>query len=88
MAWLRGSSVWPDSPVWQISILFAEISEETPTPLAVMHILRAMSAAGVLGNVRGILFGRPYGDPSLFEAYDQAVQQVLANSGSMMICPS
>jgi muramoyltetrapeptide carboxypeptidase LdcA involved in peptidoglycan recycling len=81
MDWLRGSPVWPDPSVWRDSILFAEVSEDCPTPLAVTSILRALAAGGALGNVRGILFGRPYGDPSRFEAYDKAVQQVLAELG-------
>lgn len=81
MDWLRGSPVWPDPSVWQNSILFAEVSEDCPTPLAVTYMLRAMATAGALGNVRGILFGRPYGDPSCFEAYDRSVQQVLAELG-------
>ena len=81
MDWLRGSPVWPDPSVWRNSILFAEVSEDCPTPLSVAYILRAMAAAGALGNVRGILFGRPYGDPSRFEAYDKSVRQVLAELG-------
>ena len=81
MDWLRGSPVWPDSSVWQDSILFTEISGDCPSPLAVTHILRAMAANGVLGSVRGFLFGRPYGDPSCFAAYDEVVRQVLAELG-------
>jgi muramoyltetrapeptide carboxypeptidase LdcA involved in peptidoglycan recycling len=81
MDWLRGSQVWPDPSVWRESILFAEVSEDCPTPLSVMCILRAMAAAGALGNVRGVLFGRPYGDPLRFEAYDKSVQHVLAELG-------
>jgi muramoyltetrapeptide carboxypeptidase LdcA involved in peptidoglycan recycling len=85
MDWLRGSPVWPDSSVWKDSILFAEISEDCPTPLAAMRILHAMYAASVLGNVRGILFGRPYGAPARFEGYDQAVQRVLAEFGLQVL---
>jgi muramoyltetrapeptide carboxypeptidase LdcA involved in peptidoglycan recycling len=40
-----------------------------------------MAANGVLGSVRGFLFGRPYGDPSCFAAYDEVVRQVLAELG-------
>jgi muramoyltetrapeptide carboxypeptidase LdcA involved in peptidoglycan recycling len=64
--------------MWQNSILFAEISEDCPTPLAVTHMLRAMAATGALDNVQGILFGRPYGDLARFTDYDRSVQQVLA----------
>ena len=64
--------------MWRNSILFAEISEDRPTPPVLTTMLRALAATGALGRVRGILFGRPFGDPSGFEDYDKVVQQVLA----------
>jgi muramoyltetrapeptide carboxypeptidase LdcA involved in peptidoglycan recycling len=41
-------------------------------------MLRALAATGALGEIRGMLFGRPYGDAANFEKYDNAVLQVLA----------
>ena len=79
--WLRGTPVWPELSVWRNSILFLEISEDAPSPAAVVLMLRALAATGALLESRGILFGRPFGDESQFEAYDGALLQVLAELG-------
>lgn len=41
-------------------------------------MLRSMAATGALSDVRGILYGRPYGDERSFEAYDDILLDVLA----------
>jgi muramoyltetrapeptide carboxypeptidase LdcA involved in peptidoglycan recycling len=81
MDWLRGSPVWPALSVWQESILFLELSEEAITPGAVVRILRSIGATGALHSVRGILFGRPYGDVGGFAAYDTALLDVCRELG-------
>jgi muramoyltetrapeptide carboxypeptidase LdcA involved in peptidoglycan recycling len=78
MDWLRGTPVWPDPAAWQNSILFFETSEDRPSPTLVKYILRSMAATGALCDVRAILYGRPYGDETSFEAYDDALLSVLA----------
>lgn len=79
--WLRGSPVWPDLSVWRESILFLELSEEAISPSAVVRILRSIAATGALQAVRGILFGRPYGEESSFSAYDTALLDVCRELG-------
>jgi len=76
--WLRGAPIWPDQSVWRDSIVFLEISEDAPSPSAVVRMLRALGATGALREARGILFGRPCGEEAMFEKYDGAVLQVLA----------
>ncbi len=76
--WLRGTPVWPEPAQWRNSILFLETSEERPSPTQVSYMLRAMAATGALSEVQGLLYGRPYGDESTFEAYDRALLRVLA----------
>jgi muramoyltetrapeptide carboxypeptidase LdcA involved in peptidoglycan recycling len=76
--WLRGTPIWPDDSAWRDSIVFLEISEDAPSPLAVVRMLRALAATGALREARGILFGRPYADEAKFEQYDRAVLQALA----------
>jgi muramoyltetrapeptide carboxypeptidase LdcA involved in peptidoglycan recycling len=76
--WLRGTPVWPDPAQWRDSILFFETSEDRPSPKVVTYMLRSMAATGALRDVRAILFGRPYGDETSFEAYDDALLSVLA----------
>jgi muramoyltetrapeptide carboxypeptidase LdcA involved in peptidoglycan recycling len=79
--WLRGSPVWPDLSVWRESILFLELSEEAISPSAVVRILRSIAATGALQAVRGILFGRPYGEESSFSPYDTALLHVCRELG-------
>jgi muramoyltetrapeptide carboxypeptidase LdcA involved in peptidoglycan recycling len=40
-------------------ILFFETSEETPSHDYVMRVLRALGERGILGNIKGLLVGRP-----------------------------
>ena len=78
MDWLRGTPVWPDPTEWRNSILFLETSEDRPSPTLVKYMLRSMAATGALCDVQGILYGRPYGDETGFEAYDDVLLGVLA----------
>src|SRR3984885_4485341 len=64
--WLRGTPVWPELPVWRNSILFLETSEDQPSITAVTYMLRAPVALG---------------DEATFEAYDDALLNVLAELG-------
>ncbi|MGC2657130.1 MAG: S66 peptidase family protein [Bryobacteraceae bacterium] len=79
--WLRGTPVWPDQSIWRDSIVFLETSEDAPSVTAVVRMLRALAATGALRETRGILFGRPYGEEAMFEEYDGAILQVLAELG-------
>jgi muramoyltetrapeptide carboxypeptidase LdcA involved in peptidoglycan recycling len=78
MDWLRGTPVWPEPSVWHNSILFLETSEDQPSPALVTYMLRSLAATGLLNELQGILYGRPYGDEASFEAYDDALLCVLA----------
>jgi len=78
MDWLRGTILWPEPARWRDVILFFETSEDQPSPAQVTCILRAMAATGALNAIRGVLFGRPYGDQHTFETYDDAILRVLA----------
>jgi muramoyltetrapeptide carboxypeptidase LdcA involved in peptidoglycan recycling len=44
--------------------------------LSCVQILRSIAATGALQAVRGILFGRPYGEESSFDAHDMALLEV------------
>jgi len=87
--WLRGTDVWPSAEVWQDAILFLETSEEAPSPSAVLRILRAFAALGILRGLSGILFGRPGGQvpPERFGEYDEAILQVVAEEEGLTELP-
>jgi muramoyltetrapeptide carboxypeptidase LdcA involved in peptidoglycan recycling len=76
--WIRGTSAWPADGAWQGRLLFFEPSEEKPTPLQVMRILRSFGAAGLFDHVSGVLVGRPR-DHSAEErtAFEQAIKRVI-----------
>jgi muramoyltetrapeptide carboxypeptidase LdcA involved in peptidoglycan recycling len=44
-------------------------------------MLMALAATGALRENRAVLFGRPFGDETTFEAYDHSLLQVLAELG-------
>jgi hypothetical protein len=76
--WLRGT---PELTVWRNSIVFLETSEDQPSPTAVTYMLRALAATGALSEIQGILYGRPYGEKTSFQAYDGALMKVLEEQG-------
>jgi muramoyltetrapeptide carboxypeptidase LdcA involved in peptidoglycan recycling len=55
---LRGTHFWPD---WKDAILFCETSEDKPSPETVDGILMDYQNMGMLGQIKGLLFGRPMG---------------------------
>jgi muramoyltetrapeptide carboxypeptidase LdcA involved in peptidoglycan recycling len=79
--WLRGTPVWPEGARWRNSIFFLETSEDRPSPTLMTYMLRSIAATGALNEVRAILYGRPYGDETSFEAYDRVLLNVLAEQG-------
>lgn len=64
---LRGTPYWPD---WKGAVLFLETSEEKPTPATVDAMLMDYENMGVLRQICGLLFARPYG-------YSEAERQLL-----------
>jgi muramoyltetrapeptide carboxypeptidase len=58
MQHLRGTPFWPDLDG---AILFLETSEEKPDPEKVDGILMDYENMGAFREIRGLLFGRPYG---------------------------
>jgi muramoyltetrapeptide carboxypeptidase LdcA involved in peptidoglycan recycling len=56
---LKGTRFWPRPAFFDDSILFFETSEEKPAPERVGYMLRNYGVAGILGRVKGLLFGRP-----------------------------
>ncbi|MBV8807881.1 MAG: LD-carboxypeptidase [Acidobacteriaceae bacterium] len=81
MDWVRGTMVWPSPAQWRNSILFMETSEDQPSPKSVTYMLRSLAATGALSEVGAILYGRPYGEETSFQAYDEALLGVLAELG-------
>ena len=73
--WTRGTELFPEN--WKDAILFMETSEDMPPPEFVRYALRTYAAMGILHQLSGILFGRPYDNGDKFTEYDQAILQVV-----------
>lgn len=77
---LKGTDYWPDPEVWKGCILFFETSEDKPKPEYVRWWLRNYASMGILGNAKGIIFGRPY-DNLYVEEYEAELLKVLDEEG-------
>jgi len=58
LEFMKGTDYWPTKEFWNGKILFFETSEETPSPDKVKYMLRNYGVQGILGKIKGILFGR------------------------------
>jgi len=83
--WTRGTEFFPQQ--WQDAILFLETSEDAPPPEFVKYTLRAYAAMGILRQLSGILFGRPYDNEAKFSEYDRAILQVVRDEEGLTNLP-
>jgi muramoyltetrapeptide carboxypeptidase LdcA involved in peptidoglycan recycling len=60
--------VFPSADQWKGKVLFAETSEEKPTPEKLKTMLRALESAGIFANVKAIIVGKPQ-DETFYEEY-------------------
>jgi muramoyltetrapeptide carboxypeptidase LdcA involved in peptidoglycan recycling len=83
--WTRGTELFPMQ--WKDAIFFFEISEDAPPPEFVRYTLRVYAAMGILSQLAGILFGRPYDNDAKFAAYDQAILQIVRDEEGLTELP-
>jgi len=83
--WARGTELFPTE--WKDAILFLETSEDAPPPEFVKYTLRAYAALGILSQLSGILFGRPYDNEAKFTEYDRAILQVVREEEGLTALP-
>ena len=83
--WTRGTELFPQQ--WQDAILFLETSEDAPPPEFVKYTLRVYAALGILSQLSGILFGRPYDNEVKFAEYDRAILQVVREEEGLTDLP-
>ncbi len=74
---LKDTVLFPDD--WQDVIWFMETSESQPEPDQVRRWLLDYGRRGILHQLKGILFAKPY-DEKYQEAYHQIIQEVLAKN--------
>lgn len=69
----------PAPATWRDKILFLETSEEQPTPAAYRTMLENLRQAGILGNVRAIIAGKPQNE-RYYTEYCHALLAATADS--------
>jgi muramoyltetrapeptide carboxypeptidase LdcA involved in peptidoglycan recycling len=80
---LKGTPWWPSLDRWRGAIFFYETSEEAPSPGIVKRWLRNFAAQGILGEIGGMIVGRPGGcvPAEQHARYDEAIVAAFAEVG-------
>lgn len=73
---MKGTALWPEIDAFKGALLFFETSEETPEPEWLLYWLRNYAAMGILSQVKGILFAKPYQSKHQ-AAYHEMILKVL-----------
>lgn len=86
---LLGQSIWPDTSDFKNAILFLETSEDMPAVDDFKYILRNMGVQGILGELNGIILGRPGGELPLekLTQYDDALIEVVRDEFGLSDLP-
>lgn len=82
----KETELWPDTTLWDSSILFLETSEEKPEPKYVECWLRSYGSQGILQKVNGIIFGKPY-DNIYYEEYKKVILRVITEELKLIDLP-
>lgn len=83
---LKGTEVFPAADKWKEAILFLETSEDKPSPEYVGYWLRNYGTQGILNNVNGIIFGKPY-DNLYYEEYKNVILKVVRDELKLVDLP-
>ncbi len=74
---LRGTELFPEPSSFDYGIMFLETSEDKPPVWYVEVSLRILGINGILGRLRGIIFGKPQ-DEAYYDEYNKVIKKVLA----------
>jgi muramoyltetrapeptide carboxypeptidase LdcA involved in peptidoglycan recycling len=78
MEMMKSTSLWPPKEAFDDAILFLDTSEDTPSPTYVEYWLRNYGTQGILNQIKGILWGKPY-DNCYYEEYKEVIKKVVAD---------
>lgn len=77
---LRGTEVFPKLEDFDDAILFLETSEEKPPTWFIECGLRNYGIIGILGRIKGIIWGKPQ-DEEYYEEYKKVIRNVMKEFG-------
>lgn len=72
----KGTEIWPDLETFKGVILFLETSEDMPIPENLLYALRNYGAQGILNQISGMIFGKPYHN-KYYAEYKEVIRKVL-----------
>ncbi|TVY11807.1 S66 peptidase family protein [Paenibacillus cremeus] len=79
LEFFKSTDYWPDPAFWRDKILLFETSEEKPLPMQVGYMLRNYGMQGILGQVKGVMFGRAKDyTPQQKQELNKIIQDVIA----------
>lgn len=76
----KGTDLWPPLESWSGAIMFLETSEDKPDPKYLEYWLRNYGSQGILGKIKGMVWGKPYGNVH-YEEYKAVIGKVLGELG-------
>ena len=86
LEFLKGTDHWPSNEMWRDTILFLETSEDMPLPVYLKWWLRNYAAIGVLKQIKGLIFGRPYQNQYVNE-YNEVLLKVICEEEGLVDLP-
>ena len=81
-----GTDIWPKPEEWENTILFLETAEDFPDPSIVRYFLRNLVAQGIIGNINGIMVGKPL-DEKYYNEYKMVFQKVIGEEAGRKELP-
>lgn len=77
---LKDTEYWVSPKDWEGKIMFLEASDFMLDPEYFGWILRNYAASGILHNIRGLIFGRPFHN-KFWQEYDETIIKILKEEG-------
>lgn len=76
-----GTDVWPKKDEWKNKILFLETSEDEVSPDYIEYYLRNLIAQGIIGEVNGIIVGKPQNE-TYYEEYKEVYKRLVSKEAN------
>lgn len=76
----KETEIWPGKDLWSDAILFFETSEDQPHPSYLEYWLRNYGSQGILQNIKGMIWGKPYHD-KYYDEYKKVICKILGEVG-------
>lgn len=76
-----GTKIWPSKEEWKGKILLLETSENLISPEYVEYYIRNLVAQGIIGEINGIIVGKPKNE-TYYEEYKEVYRRVVGKEAN------